>query len=156
MVGRVDQCASAGQLCRLPLWRCGNGVNLDLFQYMSSDQRTEGPENSDVGGHHLAFYVDDINAAIARLRAHGVRVLDKPIMVTEEPTAGLTWIYFLAPWGMNLGLVSCENGIAHDKSGKTLLWEPKTPGEPRSTPTDGFFARMVPKRPLRVREAGCM
>jgi hypothetical protein len=30
---------------------------------------------------------------------------------------------------MNFELVSCENGTAHDKSGKTLLWEPKTPGE---------------------------
>jgi len=36
--------------------RCGNGLNLKLFQYKSPDQKMEGP------------------------------------------TAGLTWIYFLAPW----------------------------------------------------------
>ena len=109
--------------------RCGNGTNIELFQYTSPDQKKVGPKNSDIGGHHLAFYVDDINAAIKHLKAHGVRVLDEPIVVKDGPTAGLTWIYFLAPWGMNLELVSCEKGIAHDKSGKTVLWEPKTPGE---------------------------
>jgi extradiol dioxygenase family protein len=110
--------------------RRGNGVNLEMFQYTSPDQKTEGPKNSDVRGHHLtSFYVDDMNATIGHLKAHGVRVLDKPIMVPEGPAAGLTWIYFLAPRGMNLELASCENGIAHDKSRKTLLWEPETPGE---------------------------
>lgn len=52
-------------------------------------------------------------------------------MVTSGPTAGLTRIYFRAPWGLNLEIVSCENGIAHDKSGKRVLWAPKTPGERR-------------------------
>lgn len=109
--------------------RCGNGVNIELFQYTSPDQKKVGPKNSDIGGHHLAFYVDDIHAAVKHLKSHGIRVLDEPIVVKDGPTAGLSWIYFLAPWGMNLELVSCENGIAHDKSGRTLLWEPKTPAE---------------------------
>lgn len=109
--------------------RCGNGTNIELFQYEAPDQKTEVPRNSDVGGHHLAFYVDDIHAAIKHLKENGVRVLGEPTVVTSGPTAGLTWIYFLAPWGLNLEIVSCENGIAHDKSGKTVLWAPKTPGE---------------------------
>ena len=109
--------------------RCGNGTNIELFQYEAPDQRTQYPRNSDIGGHHMAFYCDDINAGIKHLKAHGVQVLGEPTVVTSGPTAGLTWIYFLAPWGLNLELVSCENGIAHDKSGKTLLWEPKTPCE---------------------------
>jgi hypothetical protein len=45
----------------------------------------------------LAFYVDDIHAAINRLESHGVRVFGKPIVETKGPTAGLTWIYFAAP-----------------------------------------------------------
>ena len=109
--------------------RCGNGTNLEIFQYSSPDQRTEPPKNSDIGGHHIAFYVDDMDAAVAHLKAHGVRVLDEPTVVTDGPTAGLTWVYFLAPWGLQLELVSCEDGIAHDKSGKTMLWQPKTPGQ---------------------------
>ncbi len=109
--------------------RCGNGTNIELFEYESPDQNTVEPRNSDIGGHHFAFYVDDIHAAIKHLKDNGVRVLGEPTVVTEGPTAGLTWIYFLTPWGMNLEIVSCEDGIAHDKSGKTVLWEPKTPGE---------------------------
>ena len=109
--------------------RCGNGTNLEIFQYEAPDQKTKVPRNSDIGGHHMAFYVDDIHAGIKHLKAHGVRVLGEPIVVTSGPTAGLTWIYFLTPWGLNLELVSSEKGIAHDKSGKTILWEPKTPGE---------------------------
>lgn len=109
--------------------RCGNGTNIELFEYEAPDQNTVEPRNSDIGGHHLAFYVDDILAAIEYLKDNGVRVLGEPTVVTSGPTAGLTWIYFLTPWGMNLEIVSCENGIAHDKSGKTVLWQPKTPGE---------------------------
>ncbi len=109
--------------------RCGNGANLEIFQYTAPDQKTEVPRNSDIGGHHIAFYVDDIQAAIDYLKSKGVKVLGVPTVVTSGPTAGLNWIYFVTPWGMNLELVSCEDGIAHDKSGKTVLWEPKTPGE---------------------------
>ena len=109
--------------------RCGNGTNLEVFQYSSPDQRTELPKNSDIGGHHIAFYVDDMDAAIAHLKANGVRVLAEPTVVTEGPTAGLTWVYFLAPWGLQLELVSWENGIAHDKEAGTHLWKPKTPAE---------------------------
>jgi len=32
------------------------------------DQNRRQPKNSDVGGHHIALYVDDIHAAIAYLR----------------------------------------------------------------------------------------
>ncbi len=58
-----------------------------------------------------------------------MRALGEPTVVTSGPTAGLSWIYFLAPWSLNLELVSCEDGIAHDKGGKTVLWELKTPCE---------------------------
>jgi catechol 2,3-dioxygenase-like lactoylglutathione lyase family enzyme len=109
--------------------RCGNGTNLEIFQYSAPDQKTELPRNSDIGGHHIAFYVDDIAAAMAHLRRHGIRILAEPTVVTEGPTAGLTWVYFLAPWGLQLELVSWEKGIAHDRGGGILLWNPRTPAE---------------------------
>lgn len=109
--------------------RCGNGTNLEIFQYEAPDQNTVPPKNSDIGGHHIAFYVDDMDAAVAHLKGHGVKVLGEPTVMTEGPTAGLTWVYFLAPWGLQLELVSCEKGIAHDSTGRTQLWNPKTPGE---------------------------
>ena len=79
--------------------RCGNGANFELFEYQSPDQRTVQPKNSDYGGHHLAFYVDDIEAAVAYLRGKGLKVLGEIKTNTAGPTQGLSWIYVLAPWG---------------------------------------------------------
>jgi catechol 2,3-dioxygenase-like lactoylglutathione lyase family enzyme len=111
--------------------RCGNGTNLEIFQYRSPDQATTLPRNSDWGGHHLAFYVDDMDAALAHLRQQGVEILDEPTLPPSGPTAGLSWCYFLAPWGLQLELVSWERGIAHDNdpAATTLLWNPRHPTE---------------------------
>jgi len=42
---------------RLKFVRCGFGSNFEIFEYSAPDQRRDQPANSDVGGHHLAFYV---------------------------------------------------------------------------------------------------
>lgn len=108
--------------------RLGNGSNLEIFQYESPDQNTTPPKNSDIGGHHLAFYVDDMAAAIAYLRENGVEVLGEPTSYTEGPNLGLTWCYFMAPWGMQLEIVSSPNGTTYDNeaaaTGKPRLFHP--------------------------------
>src|SRR6202011_4136331 len=43
--------------------RCGYGSNIELFQYQAPDQAKNLPKNSDIGGHHIALYVDDIDKA---------------------------------------------------------------------------------------------
>jgi catechol 2,3-dioxygenase-like lactoylglutathione lyase family enzyme len=105
-------------------FRCSNGSNFEVFEYSAPDQVTQPPRNSDVGGHHLAFYVDDFDAALAHLRAHGVRVLGAPTIRTEGPNAGQTWIYFLSPWGMQLELVSFPNGKGYERMTAERLWHP--------------------------------
>ena len=50
----------------ISLIRCGFGSNIELFKYTAPDQENVRPRNSDIGGHHIAFYVDDIDAAAAR------------------------------------------------------------------------------------------
>lgn len=111
--------------------RCGNGTNLEVFQYESADQSTTPPKNSDHGGHHIAFYVDDMDKALEHLRKHDVQILGEPTHTAQGPTKGLTWCYFMAPWGLQMELVTGEQGIAHDfnEEGKTLLWHPKYPKE---------------------------
>ena len=52
---------------RLRFFRCKHGSNFEIFEYDSPDQNQAQPKNSDVGGHHLAFYVDDLDAAVAYL-----------------------------------------------------------------------------------------
>ena len=82
-----------------------------MFSYTSPDQRREQPRNSDVGGHHVALYVDDLDAAVAYLREQGVQVLGEPTASTGAHE-GQRWVYFLAPWGMQFELVSYPEGKA--------------------------------------------
>jgi len=53
-------------------YRCGNGLNFEVFEYAPHEGQREAPRNSDVGGHHIAFYVDDLDAAVEYLRDRGI------------------------------------------------------------------------------------
>ncbi|APR04339.1 VOC family protein [Thauera chlorobenzoica] len=114
---------------RLKFLRCRHGSNFELFEYDAPGQNRRQPRNSDVGGHHLAFYVDDIDAALAHLRAHGVRILGEPTVRTSGPNAGQTWVYFLAPWGMQLELVSFPDGKGYERDTARRLWHPARPAQ---------------------------
>lgn len=111
----------------LRFFRCRHGPNFEVFEYEAPDQRTQPPRNSDVGGHHLAFYVADFDAALAYLRARGVQVLGEPTLRTTGPSAGQTWIYFLSPWGMQFELVSFPDGKGYEASAAVRLWHPGNP-----------------------------
>lgn len=104
-------------------YRCFNGANFEIFRYESPDQRTELPRNSDIGGHHLAFYVADIDDAIAHLKDHGIQVLGEAT-VSSGASTGQSWVYFLSPWGMQFELVSFPGGKAYEADAEVLLWKP--------------------------------
>ena len=114
---------------RVKFMRCGFGANFELFEYSAPEQKRGQPLNSDVGGHHLAFYVDDIEAAIAYLRDKCVTLLGAPTVRTEGANAGQTWIYFLAPWGMQFELVSFPGGKGYERDTERRLWHSARPSE---------------------------
>ncbi|WP_455356431.1 VOC family protein [Streptomyces sp. SYSU K217416] len=120
---------------RIGFFRCANGPNFEIFEYESPDQHPIPPRNSDVGGHHLALYVRDLDEAVLHLRAHGVTVLGKPTE-SSGPSAGQRWVYFLSPWGMQMELVSYPHGkayeeaVGHGESPGVRLWQPEIPGQP--------------------------
>lgn len=99
---------------RLHFFRCGGQAIFEVFQYEAPEQQTVGPRNSDVGGHHVALYVEDLDAAVAYLREAGVTVLGDPT-TSRGPSEGQRWVYFLSPWGMQFELVSYPHGKAFDK-----------------------------------------
>jgi catechol 2,3-dioxygenase-like lactoylglutathione lyase family enzyme len=83
-------------------------LNIELFQWRTTDQRTEHPRHSDRGGHHLCFVVDDVDQAIAHLdKIPTVRVLGRRKEVgSDSPSvASNRWTYFLTPWGLLMELV---------------------------------------------------
>ena len=109
--------------------RCGYGSNIELFQYQSPDQAKTLPKNSDIGGHHIALYVDDIKAADAYLKSQGVHTLFGPIPVSTGPAAGQFVLYFKAPWGLQMEAISYPDGMAYEKDSAVKLWNPKDPGK---------------------------
>jgi glyoxylase I family protein len=108
--------------------RLGNGANIELFDYEAADGQSPPPRNSDIGGYHLALYVDDLDAAVAYLRAHDVDVMGEPV-ASAGASAGQRWIYFRSPWGLQFELVSYPAGKHYESSSPVLLWHPARPAE---------------------------
>ena len=65
----VDPRAVISQITML---RLGHSANIELFQYEAPDQLHTHPRNSDWSGHHIAFYVTDIDAAVEYMASKGV------------------------------------------------------------------------------------
>jgi catechol 2,3-dioxygenase-like lactoylglutathione lyase family enzyme len=114
---------------QITMVRCGSGSNIELFQYASPDQKDLQAKNSDIGGFHIALYVDDIKAAKAYLESKGVATRWGPLAVNEGPAAGQSIFYFQAPWGLQLEAISYPTGMAYEKGSDTVLWNPKDPSK---------------------------
>lgn len=92
----------------LAMLRMPPNLNVELFEWATSERRVEHPRHSDAGGHHLCFVVDDVDEAVAVLREiPGVRLLgDRKEVAGDSPrVAGNRWIYFLTPWGLLMEIV---------------------------------------------------
>jgi catechol 2,3-dioxygenase-like lactoylglutathione lyase family enzyme len=99
----------------LAMLRLPPNLNVELFSWSSADRRIEHPRMSDTGGHHLAFTVDDVDAAIATLRTvPGVRILGhrKEVGADSPHVAGNRWVYLVTPWGLHLELVDRSRVVA--------------------------------------------
>jgi catechol 2,3-dioxygenase-like lactoylglutathione lyase family enzyme len=110
---------------QITMVRCGSSANIELFEYDAPDQVQVFPKNSDWAGHHIAFYVTDIAAAVADLQAKGVEKLLGPLPVTEGPAAGQSINYFRTPWGTYIELISYPEGMAYERDPGRPLWSPK-------------------------------
>jgi len=104
--------------------RVGNGTNLEIFEYEGEDNNAPLKRNSEPGGFHLAFEVDDAKTAAEQLREAGVEVLDGPTFIDAGPMEGLTWIYLKAPWGQYIELVSMDGPLGYEKDGGPKAWSP--------------------------------
>lgn len=108
----------------LTMMRCGEGSNIEIFQYTAPDQKTAYPLNSDMGGFHIAFYVKNEDVAVKKARALGLKVLKGPVPIKTGPAAGQTVNYVLTPWGQQLELISYPKGMAYEHDTKVRLWAP--------------------------------
>jgi len=103
--------------CKIVMLRLGPRTNLELFEYSAPDQSGTPPRNSDIGGSHIAVYVDDIHAAVEYLRAiPGVMVQLGPNEVSDESVLdGISWCYWLTPWGQQMEVITAPNGMGYER-----------------------------------------
>jgi catechol 2,3-dioxygenase-like lactoylglutathione lyase family enzyme len=108
--------------------RCGTGSSIELLQYTAPHQNKRLALNSDIAGHHVAFYVTNIKAAVAYMQRKGVKKYLGPFPITAGPAAGQTVNYFRTPFGLYVELISYPGGMAYQKTAKTKLWNPADVG----------------------------
>jgi catechol 2,3-dioxygenase-like lactoylglutathione lyase family enzyme len=109
-------------------YRLEFGCNLEVFEYQAADGQAPQPRNSDIGGHHLALYVDDLDDAMATLRERGVQFMGEPTL-SAQAALGQRWVYFTSPWGMQFELVSFPAGKAYETGAEVKLWHPAHPAQ---------------------------
>ena len=104
----------------------GDGLPIvELFQYTSPDQYRTFRKNSDYGAKHIAFYVKNIDKAVAYMQAKHVDKLLGPLAVTDGPAAGQSINYFRTPFGSFVELISYPHGMAYESTADVLLWNPR-------------------------------
>ncbi len=95
----------AGARLTLAMMQLTPNMKFQLVQYdKPADRRRDVPRNCDRGGHHLALQVDDVDAAIAYLEAHGCTAMEI-IQVDAGPLAGKKNVYMTDPFGHSLEIV---------------------------------------------------
>lgn len=124
-VANVDARAtpSLGRLLRLSY------LNLELLECPPyPGQNAVWPAMFDVGGWHLAFYVDDIDAAVEDLAAADVHLLGpkKPTYFYEAGDEAYT-VHCLAPFGLLFELVTYPHGRDDEHRYAGPAWHPGHP-----------------------------
>jgi catechol 2,3-dioxygenase-like lactoylglutathione lyase family enzyme len=114
--------ATGAHIHRMRILAVANGPAIELIELTGADGRTDN--SSAPAGWHIAFYVEDMDAALAALKMHDCKILSGPVDMTEGPSAGLAWLYFRAPWGQQLELVSYPGGIAAYRKLGRKVWRP--------------------------------
>lgn len=128
-LGDVLNIDAEAKIEKITMVRCGAGSNIELFKYSSPDQRDMTPKNSDIGGMHIALYVDDVQKAKEYLDGKGVKTYKGPVSIGEGPAAGETILYFVAPWGLQFEAISYPKGLGYEKGASTVLWKPTEPAK---------------------------
>ncbi|ROQ19189.1 VOC family protein [Gallaecimonas pentaromativorans] len=126
---RSKQVAPRAQSISITMMRCGHGSNVELFAYQDDTASKVIPDAESLGASHIAFYTDDVQASVAKLKAQGLTIIGEPITMPSGDTQGETWVHFLSPWGSEMELVGYPNGKGYEKHSNIKLWNPKHPAK---------------------------
>jgi catechol 2,3-dioxygenase-like lactoylglutathione lyase family enzyme len=123
-------------------------LNLELFQWTSAERRATMPSIADLDAHHFGLEVSDIDAAVAHLaRVEGVELLGSVKQVPDGvPGAGIRFLYFRAPWGLNIELVDRTRWAGGTPA---KLWHEGSAVDVQDLPRDAAALRSAEERGRR-------
>ncbi|MFP4344782.1 MAG: VOC family protein [Anaerolineales bacterium] len=101
---RSDNLGVSNAKVKLAILRTGE-ARIELIEYVTAQGRDFDRRNNDVGATHIAFQVDDIEAAYRSLLDQGVRFTAPPTTIPAGPMKGWKWTYFFDPDGVSLELI---------------------------------------------------
>lgn len=90
----------------LAMVRLGPTQVIELLAWNSPDGSREWPRTSDAGATHLAFHVEDVDAAMAYLASHGCTPCGEAVLLSDVPQAGMKILFVRSPIGIYLELVT--------------------------------------------------
>jgi catechol 2,3-dioxygenase-like lactoylglutathione lyase family enzyme len=92
-----------GAKIRYSVLRVGDGTTFVwLIQFLTPKADVSRQRTYDTGTPHIAFRVDDIDEAKAKLEAKGVEFNSEPIRIGDGPLGGRSFVYFSDPDGVVL------------------------------------------------------
>ena len=89
-----------------------SGHKIELFEYVSPSGQPIDLRPNNPGSSHIAFVVEDLNAAYEELRARGVNFLSPPVAIDAGVNKGGYGVYVLDPDGITMELFQPPKGDA--------------------------------------------
>lgn len=87
-----------------------DNLNIDILEYVLPESEQASYKNDQISAMHLCFEVDDIDAAVQRLKEIGIEPQGEPITFQEEDGLksgfGTAVAYFQDPDGTNLEIIA--------------------------------------------------
>jgi hypothetical protein len=82
------------------------------------------PNNVDFGATHVAFFVEDMQAAAASLAGYGAELLHGPIGTAGDAKKGEQIWYFKTPWGGLMEILWRPDHLPYEETTENRLFQP--------------------------------
>ncbi len=109
----------------LAMLRLGPNINVELMSFAADTQNRTMPSNIDYGATHIAFFVDDIEAAAKSLKEHGAELLKGPIEAEGDVKKGERIRYFKTPWGAFMEILWRPDHLGYEETTPSRLFQPR-------------------------------
>ena len=109
----------------IAMLRLGPNLNVELLAIRAPGQNRQLPATTDIGAAHLAFFVDDLEAAGASVAAQGGTMLGQPVNTDGEPKRGERIWYFKTPWGAFMELLWRPAHLPYEQDTTARLYGPR-------------------------------